>query len=265
MFNKNSIYMCNIWDRRKSLTIWTVVLSLLAMLIISMYDSVGREFSQIFEDGGGSFQAFFGEEVDPGTPAGWLGFELYGIFLPVCLAIITIGMGSSSIGAEEDSGTLELLLASPISRSRIMIEKSLALVTVAFIISNSVFLTVCLSNILFAFSINLIDVFICTISLLLFGIFFGFFALAVQSLTKKRNLGISLTGFYIGSSYFMNTLHSIWSSIEPMKYLSPFYYYDGNMILQGSVELINLIVLIIAISIAYCIGHFSFVNRDTGI
>jgi ABC-2 type transport system permease protein len=265
MFNKNSIYMLNMWDRRKSLTIWTLALSLLAILIISMYDSVGREASQLFEDGGESFKAFFGEGAEPGTPAGWLGFELYGIFLPICLAIITIGMGSSAIGAEEDSGTLELLLASPISRSRIIIEKSIALITVTLIIANIVFLAVCLSNALFTFGIDLIDVFICTISLSLFGLFFGFFALAVQSITKKRNLGISLTGFYVGSSYFMNTLHSIWSSIEPMKYLSPFYYYDGNMVLQGSVELINLIILMIAISIAYAIAHFSFVNRDTGV
>ena len=92
-------------------------------------------------------------------------------------------MGSSAIGAEEDSGTLELLLASPISRSRIIIEKSIALITVTLIIANIVFLAVCLSNALFTFGIDLIDVFICTISLSPFGLFFGFFALIGRTAT----------------------------------------------------------------------------------
>ena len=263
MLNKNSIYFRNMWDRRKSLTIWTIVLSLLTMLIIAMYDSVGREAAQLFENS--NFTAFFGGEIDSSSPAGWLGFELYAIFLPICLAIITIGIGASTIGSEEESGTLELLLASPINRSRIIIEKAIMLITVAVIIPMIIFLTVCLSNSLFIFGIKLINVFFCTILLSLFGIFFGFFALAMQSLTKKRNLGISITGFYVGASYFMNTLHTIWDSIEPMKYLSPFYYYDGNIVLQGTVESINIIVLIVGIVLLFLTAYFSFMNRDTGV
>ena len=73
MLNKNSIYFRNIWDRRKSLTIWTIVLSLLAMLIISMYDSVGREAAKLFENSN-NFTAFFGGDVDTSAPAGWLWF-----------------------------------------------------------------------------------------------------------------------------------------------------------------------------------------------
>jgi len=142
MLNKNSIYFRNILDRRKSLTIWTVALSLLTMLIIAMYDSVGREAAQLFENS--NFTAFFGGDVDTSSPAGWLGFELYAIFLPICLAIITIGIGASTIGSEEESGTLELLLASPINRSRIIIEKAMMLITVAVIIPVLIFLTVCL-------------------------------------------------------------------------------------------------------------------------
>ena len=263
MLNKNSIYFRNILDRRKSLTIWAIVLSLLAMLIISMYDSVGREAAKLFENS--NFTAFFGGDVDTNSPAGWLGFELYAIFLPICLAIITIGIGASTIGSEEESGTLELLLASPINRSRIIIEKALVLVSVAIIIPIIIFLSVCLSNSLFVFGVDLVNVFFCTIALSLFGIFFGFFALAMQSLTKKRNLGISLTGFYVGASYFMNTLHTIWDSIEPMKFLSPFYYYDGNMILQGSLEPINIIVLSGGVILFFLIAYLSFMNRDTGI
>jgi len=263
MLNKNSIYFRNIWDRRKSLTIWTIALSLLAMLIISMYDSVGREAAKLFENS--NFTAFFGGDVDTNSPAGWLGFELYAIFLPICLAIITIGIGASTIGSEEESGTLELLLASPINRSRIIIEKAMMLVSVAIIIPMIIFLTVCLSNSLFIFGVDLINVFFCTIALSLFGIFFGFFALAMQSLTKKRNLGISLTGFYVGASYFMNTLHTIWDSIEPMKFLSPFYYYDGNMLLQGSVEPINIIILTGGAILFFLVAYLSFMNRDTGV
>tara|TARA_Y100000741_G_C18192801_1_gene534278 strand:+ start:119 stop:913 length:795 start_codon:yes stop_codon:yes gene_type:complete len=264
MLNKNSIYFRNIWDRRKSLTIWTIVLSLLAMLIISMYDSVGREAAKLFENSN-NFTAFFGGDVDTSSPAGWLGFELYAIFLPICLAIITIGIGASTIGSEEESGTLELLLASPINRSRIIIEKAMMLVTVAVIIPVIIFLTVCLSNSLFIFGIDLINVFFCTIALSLFGIYFGFFALAMQSLTKRRGLGMSITGFYVGASYFMNTLYTIWDSIEPMKFLSPFYYYDGNMLLQGSVEPINIIILTGGVLLFFLAAYFSFMNRDTGI
>ncbi|MFB0901153.1 MAG: ABC transporter permease subunit [Dehalococcoidia bacterium] len=266
MINKNSIFFNNINSRKKSLLYWCLALSALTIFIIYMYDSVGQEASKLLEstesDG---IKAFIGPDAQGGTPAGWLGFELYGIFLPICLAIITIGYGAGAIGSEEESGTLELLLASPISRSKILTEKVLALLIIATIIPSINFVAVCLGSLLFNFKIAIFDVFLCSISLILFGIFFGCFALMMQTITKKRSLGISLTAAYVGGAYFMYTLYSLLDWLEPMKFFSPFYYYDGNKILQGAADPFHFTIMLVGIIFTCSITYISFSKRDTGI
>ena len=63
-----------------------------------------------------------------GTPVGAGVFELFSLMAPLLLIVFSIGAGASAIAGEEDRHTLELLLANPVSRCRIVLEKLAALV-----------------------------------------------------------------------------------------------------------------------------------------
>ena len=155
--------------------------------------------------------------------AGWLGIELYGIFLPVVLAIIGVSSGSTAIGSEEDSCTLELLLASPGSRTRIVVEKSLSITIQIGLVAISVWVGVALGTFLFPFEVSLIDVLLATLMAWLYGISISYLSLCVHSITGRKGFAIGVGSLFVGFSYIVNILAQLLNSLSGLKYLSTFY------------------------------------------
>ena len=65
--------------------------------------------------------------VDYISAAGYLGSELFSFMVPLLLLIAAVGAGARAIAGEEERGTLDLLLANPVSRRRLVLEKLAAL------------------------------------------------------------------------------------------------------------------------------------------
>ena len=65
----------------------------------------------------------FGGEFDFSTAAGYLGAEMFLLVVALLLMIAAIGSGARAIAGEEEAGTLDLLLANPISRTWLALEK----------------------------------------------------------------------------------------------------------------------------------------------
>ena len=76
-----------------------------------------------------AFKAFFGlgDNVDYTSAIGYLNGELFSFMVPLLLLIAAIGAGARATAGEEERGTLELLLANPISRRRLVLDKLAAL------------------------------------------------------------------------------------------------------------------------------------------
>ena len=111
-------------ERSKGSFIWATCIFFMTLFIVGLFESVADSYSEISDVFSKEIQAFIGDVTIINTPAGWLAIELYELILPLMLIIIAIGFGSSAIGTEEDSSTLELLLASPVSRSTILFQKA---------------------------------------------------------------------------------------------------------------------------------------------
>ncbi|MEC9321771.1 MAG: ABC transporter permease subunit, partial [Chloroflexota bacterium] len=193
------------------------------------------------------------------------GLELYGIFLPVVLAIIGVYSGASAIGSEEDSGTLELLLASPVGRTRIVVEKSLSVSTQLAIVGMAVWFGVALGTLLFPFEVSLTHVLAGTLMGWLFGTTISYFSMCVQSITGKKGVAIGFGTGLVASSYIANVLSQLINGVSYLKYISIFYYYDGANVLIEGLEVENLVVLLVGSIIAFMISIRFFRVRDTGI
>jgi ABC-2 type transport system permease protein len=72
--------------------------------------------------------AMFGVNPDLMTTAGgFVQAELYGFIGPLMLLTYAIGLGASATTAEEENRTADLLLALPVCRERVILEKSAAM------------------------------------------------------------------------------------------------------------------------------------------
>ena len=120
-----------LWRRRFSLMWWSLgVLGTDALLGVA-YPTVrdNSELDKTFAGLPPGVQAALGLQAGLITsPAGYLNSQYFANILPILLLVFAIGLAAWSIGGDEGAGTLELLLANPISRLRLALERSGALI-----------------------------------------------------------------------------------------------------------------------------------------
>jgi ABC-2 type transport system permease protein len=262
---RNTIFGMAIWDRKVSIIITSSAMFLFALMYASMHHAFAGDMVALADSFPPELTAVFGDILAASTPAGFLNVELYSLFLPFTVAITGIAFASKAIGGEEDSGTLELLLASPISRSKIIIEKLAAIKFTLLTISFMAWLGVAVGKTLFIFDVNLLHVALASLSVFLLSMLYAVVALAGQSVTGKRSVGVGVgTGLLI-LTYFIDIISKLIDNLENLKYFSPFYYMDMPRVINGNGQLKNFAILLAASVVFYIVAHVAFINRDTGV
>src|SRR6266566_1762744 len=71
---------------------------------------------------------FLGEPVAMRTPAGYISFRYMETTLPLLLSFWPILVGARLVRGEEERGTMDVLLGTPQARTRLLLEKTIALV-----------------------------------------------------------------------------------------------------------------------------------------
>src|SRR2546422_166251 len=77
---------------------------------------------------------FFGDPVEVTTPAGYTTWRIMGLFAPILISIWTILTGARLVRGEEERGSIDVLLSTPVSRLRLLLEKLGALLVAMLLI-----------------------------------------------------------------------------------------------------------------------------------
>ena len=87
-----------------------------------------------------SLSALFGINGSLTTPDGWLSGNIYADFLPLILLFITIGHGAATLAGEEGRGRLDLVMALPVARRSVVVQKATAMTLTASAVAVVTFL-----------------------------------------------------------------------------------------------------------------------------
>ncbi|HEX7456390.1 MAG TPA: ABC transporter permease subunit [Candidatus Nanoarchaeia archaeon] len=194
---------------------------------------------------------------------GFMSGEYFSLLWPIILIVLIIAYAGSAIAGEIEQGTIELLLAQPISRLRIFFSKyfsGLFIIILFIAISNS-------SVILFARLYNISFHWQNFVSISILGFLFAFaifgicFMLSAVSSSKGRPA--ALTGGLLIIMYALNIFSAFQKSIEDLKYASFFHYFDfDTALLHNHIDLLNISVFLAVGIICTIIGAVAFVKRD---
>ncbi len=208
---------------------------------------------------------FIGDPYAMQTPEGSATARILEVWLPILLSIWPILVGVRLVRGEEERGTMDVLLATPHSRPRVILEKLLALVSALLLIA----LLLALGTIAGELSVNArVDVgraLLAALNVSGLSFFFAMVALLISQLTTSRGAaagwasGLMILAFLLDGTG--RTVNGAW-----VQYLSPFYYYNLNRPLIPSFNdapaaallLLGLSLLLAAISIVL------FTRRDSG-
>jgi ABC-2 type transport system permease protein len=119
-------------DQRGTLLGWTASWFLLVGLYVASWPAVrhnGERYDEILRDLPTALRTLVASQGQGlGTPSGYLTAELLSLTGPWIAVAMGLLMGTRAVTADEEDGTLELLLAQPLSRTRLLLERVAAAV-----------------------------------------------------------------------------------------------------------------------------------------
>ncbi len=219
-----------LWDSRRAILAWSVAISAVGGLYAALWPSIDDPSFQELLDSypEGLLDALNYDDV--ATPSGYLTSSVYGLIAAVLILIYATAAGARVIAGDEQAGTLELIAAHPVSRRRLAIERSCALLTSIFFIT-TLFLLVMLVARPFA-DLDEISVggFVAMhIQLALFAGFFGSMAFALGAATGRRGVAIGGAAAVGVVAFLANGVLPSINGLEFVDGLSPF-----NWLVAGS-------------------------------
>lgn len=112
-------------DRRSSLIGWTLGWLTLIGMYVATWPTVrahGQQYDDILKDLPAALRSAVGSQSDGAfsTPAGYFTAELLAVTGPVVAMTMGVLLGANALARGEEDGTLELLAAQPVSRSRLL-------------------------------------------------------------------------------------------------------------------------------------------------
>ena len=261
-----NVFLKTMWDQRRSLTWWSLGLGLTVAILVAFYPSIeGIEgldemLAQYPED----LMALLGatDIASFATPAGYLSGELFGLMLPILFAVFAIGLGSGAIAGEEQAGTMEILLSQPIRRGRLVLQKFASISVSTAILALMVWLVLIAGKFAIDMDISLIRLLEMTISLGLLGLAFGAAAFALGCSTGRRGMSTGIAAALAVGTFLLNSLSLIVEFMEPVKWLSPFHYYNGSTSLVDGLDLLHAAILFIIVLACVGFAYFGFQRRD---
>ena len=217
-------------DAGRGLVFWTAGIVLLVVVTVSIYPSIegNADLTEAVENYPKELTAFFGGELDFASGAGYLNGELYSLMVPLLLLVYGIGAGARAIAGEEEAGTLELLLAHPLRRRRVLLEKLGAAVVLLAGLGAIVFLVVTGSSAVFGLDVGTADVAAATLGAVLLAAAFAALALLVGAATGSRALAIGVAASLVIASYLLYGLGNLVDALEPVQALAPWDWYAGG-------------------------------------
>lgn len=253
----NSIFATTLWERRRSIIWWVAGMVALAGLTVAFYPSI-RDDAESFED---LFEAFpsellsvFGIEDAASlvTATGLVNSRLYAGIGPVIVAALGISLGTAAVAGEEDRGTLGLLLAQPVTRTQIIIEKFAAAAVLIFVVMVALFLTLLVLDPVVDLGFSLSGLFGANATLGLFALLFCALALAIGSITGNRGLTIGASAATVGGLFFVNGLAPLVDEVAWVAELTPFHWLQDPNPLANGLDMVA--VLLFAVVTAALVG-----------
>jgi ABC-2 type transport system permease protein len=211
----------------------------------------------------GLSEAFGWDEIS--SPHGYLGSTVYGILGPVLVIIMAIAFGAKAIAGNEEAGHLELLIAQPVTRTRVLLQRAVALFIATAVGGIAVFVSILAIRGPVELDLDVSNIAVTSLNLALLGAVFGTLALLVGGFVGRRGLVIGVSAVIAVGAYLANGLAPQVDGLAWLQNLSPFYWFNGTATLRDGIDLPKTLLLAGVSLLFVAIGAVAFNRRDVGV
>jgi ABC-2 type transport system permease protein len=216
---------------------WGLSLAALSLLMTSFYDTIAAQkdqYMKILENYPKEMLAFLGtsDAMDMFTPAGYLNIENFS-YMTIIIGIFIILAGSSMLAGDEETGTLDLVLGHPVSRTALFAGRFLAFLvaTIGILVLNWIGFLIGIPG--SGLGLNAFEIARPFISLFAVLVLFGTLALVLSMLLPSRRMAAMIAGIVMVASFFITALAQMDVNLEKVAKISPMNYYQGGLAING--------------------------------
>lgn len=248
--------------RRVSLLAYSAGFLLYAVLIVVLYPTFRHDTS--FDDllsSNPTLSALFGLTGSLTSPTGWMNANLYANFLPLFALLITIAYGASAIAGQDEEGTLGGVATLPLTRERMLAEKTVALALLALPIP-VVTLAAALIGRGFDLDLGVSPLVQTTAVTACMAFDLGLVALAVGAWTASRGTALGVSVAAAAVAYVISSLAPVVHVAHTLRYASPIYWSVGAGQLSDGVNVLGAVLAVLLGVVAYALAWQGFRRLD---
>lgn len=214
---------------------WGIGLAVVGGYLVSFYDTMVAQagiMDQLMKSLPEDVYAFFGGITDITKPDGYLTLEFFS-YMPIIFGILAALQGSGMLAADEEDGSLDLLLAHPLTRAQVFLARFLALNVVLL----AIILLIWLGFVIALTQTNLdatpVQLFLPFASLWTFSMLFASLGLFLSMILPSRGAAGMTAGLILIASYFLTSLVNIDDRLASIERFSPLLYYQSGYAING--------------------------------
>lgn len=264
-----NIFLRELKAHRRALIIWSIAIFLMIISSIGKfiaYAETGQSMNELLSQIPSSIKAVLGMgNFDLTKVSGFYGMlSLYLLLLATVHASL---LGANIIAKEERDKTTEFLLVKPVSRTQVITAKLLASLIniVVFNLVTLIFSVVLMGkyakgeNITGEIGMLMAGMFILQLMFLLIGA-------ATAAASKRPKSAASVSTAILLVAFVISSVTNINSSLEPLRYITPFAYFKAETLLSGGgFEPVFLLLSFAIIALLIVVTYASYKKRDLNV
>jgi ABC-2 type transport system permease protein len=218
------IFVKTVRDQRRGLVGWSVGLTVLLLVEGALWPSVRDmpAFDELVEGYPEPMKELF--DLDAmSTGTGFLNAELFTMVLPALFIVYAVARGARLVAGEEEGGTLEIVLVTPASTTRVLLEKAAGLLVAVLVLGLVCAGATLLVGRMFAMGLPPGGVLAGSLAVSLLGVEFGFVSLAVGAMTGRRVLALVAGGVAALAAYVLYVSGTLVDDLADWLPWSPFH------------------------------------------
>ena len=255
-------------DRSRSFVGWSLGSVMLVLVSVGFFPAVRNQPSldDALETLPEGVKATLGivKGVSLGSPAGYLQGRMFSILLPAMLLILAISLGTRAIGTFEEEGQLELLLANPVSRRRVALERFAAAVVLVLGVTAVTTISLLVLGAPFGVldGLPLAWVVAACVGSGTLAVLHGAIAYGVGCITGRRGPALAVASAVAAAGYLLHGVLAAANAPDAVRLLTPWYWYLRDNMLVAGIDWLAIVLPLVASTVVAIAGLVVFERRD---
>jgi ABC-2 type transport system permease protein len=265
MMMRTDLMSKSLRDNRGSTIGWGLALVASVLLQLAVYPAVrdaAGEFEQLLDSYPEAFKALFNIEQSLASGVGYLQGEVFGFLAPLVLLGLAIGHAAKATAAEEKAHTMDLLLANPISRARLLLDKAAAVLVAVVIVAAAFGVVLIVGSEIAGLGVPWPDLVAAVVASAVVALPFGALALFLGAVTGRPGPAVAVPVGLGLLTYLLEALSTLSEGLRPWRVLSPFHHAAVNEALAGDPDWLGPAGLVVVTGVLVAGAAAAFERRD---